>query len=863
MQNKRKLRSLKRGISILAFTAIIIVAACICLFLIRNPQCVSGLLVERGEWDKAEVIDDQKSTMWPLFTTLIITILGSLISTYVFLKGSLDRMVDEKTYYRKVVDTYRRSFKGKFLLYAFACLLLSLVIAVLYTSYYFWGKRTVEWIRIVIGIGYMTCIPTSGFFLYKCINTERGIHNAAKKSILGLNHWLLAVEGSGVQEKIACSRRCFAGESGKSLAERFQIQSVYEGNGDAFIEQFTSWEKFLLLMVDDKNQDNKQQAGRLAGIREAVLKREEISAAAAYEGSDANGHGWSRPTFQKLEKISRLLATEEEEFLEIYARLAELRDLLRVYRETAEDAKMDRLQLASVAGELTMTFAVFVRQLSLKYLKSIPRIDLFCPSGKFEYADFYNVRIENSSFRFSLFEHTVFARAKMENTNLGWSKFVETEFYSADIRNCSWNNCLFVRCNLKESLWNDVDLTGSNFLEGLIQKAVFENVVLSNMEFVNTGINDTVFRSCKLSSIVFQNIKDHRLCRCNFAKSDLRDIRFCVDSVPKAVWGLDFPAKEWFAGLNQWFYSKEKPDRNTLPPVPGLKINYFRTLRVRKNGINKKSYEEWNFWKRLQKLCFYSMQESVFADAVMTGICFCRMNFEQSNFRNVQMNESCLAAVNMSGCVMNGAGLRETVIRGCYLGSVVLEEAVLYHMDCWLSNFQDSDLTNLHASKSIITGCTFERSDCSRIDLTKAKVSHSSFRDSILNKAELTNADFNDVILDNCIAEEMLSAYTRFYQCSFTNALLRFSSFNYTVFERCCFKLANFSDSTVLGAEFRECDFQNANFRRTTFIEVVFEDNTNISPEIFKGCRFFDVDFRGRDAQWGFLLKQNEKEAEE
>ena len=863
MQNKRKLHNMKKRIRVFLVCIVIIIIMCACLFLIQNPQYLKCFVIERGSWAESPATDDQRSTMWPLFTTLIITILGSLISTYVFLKASLDRMVDEKTYYRKVVDAYRRGIMGMFLAYSFGCLLLSFVIAMLYTSYYFLGKRTVGWIRMAIGSGYMICIPASGFFLYKCIYTEKEIHKAAEKSIKKLNAWLSASGSTGIQENIARSRGCFAGEgSGKDLSERFQLQNIYEGDVDAFIEQFTNWEKFLLLMVDDKKQDNKQQAGRLAGIREAVLRGEEVRTATKSEVSDAKGHGWRTLTFRNLEYKTGLLATGEEDFLEIYEKLSEFRDLLRVYKETSENAEMDQLQLVSVAGELTMTFAIFVRQLSLKYLKNIPRIDLFCPSGKFEYADFYNVRIENSSFRFSLFAHTVFARTKMKNTNMGWSKFDGTEFYSADIRNCSWNNCLFVRCNLKESLWNDADLTGSNFLEGFIQNAVFENVVLSNMEFVNTGIDNTIFRSCKLSSVVFQNIKDHKLCKCNFEKTDLKDIRFLVESVPKTVWGLDFPEKEWFVQLDQWFYSKKKPERNSLPQIPELKINYFRTLCVRKNGISKKSYEEWSFWKRLRKLCFYNMQESVFADAMMTGICFCRMNFEQSNFRNAQMNESCLMAVNMSGCVMNGVGLREAVIGGCYLESVVLEDAVLYHMHCWLSNFQDSDLTNLHASKSVITGCTFGRSDCSRIDLTKAQVSFASFRDSILNSAELTNADFIDVILDNCIAEEMLSAYTRFYRCSFTNALLRWSSFNYTVFEQCCFKLANFSDSTVLGADFRACDFQDANFRGTTFIEVVFENNKNISTDIFSGCRFFDVDFRGNDAQWKNLLEQNGKEVE-
>ena len=38
--------------------------------------------------------DDQRSTLWPLLITLIATMLGSLITSYVFLKEALDRTSD-------------------------------------------------------------------------------------------------------------------------------------------------------------------------------------------------------------------------------------------------------------------------------------------------------------------------------------------------------------------------------------------------------------------------------------------------------------------------------------------------------------------------------------------------------------------------------------------------------------------------------------------------------------------------------------------------------------------------------------------------------------------------------------------------
>ena len=102
----------------------------------------------------------------------------------------------------------------------------------------------------------------------------------------------------------------------------------------------------------------------------------------------------------------------------------------------------------------------------------------------------------------------------------------------------------------------------------------------------------------------------------------------------------------------------------------------------------------------------------------------------------------------------------------------------------------------------------------------------------------------------------MLSSYSSFRYCVFTNALLSRSSLNYTVFENCNLELANFKDSTVMNVEFHECDFRDSNFADTCFINACFEDNKNLEPELFQGAKFIRCEFKGTDERFKKKLKR-------
>ncbi len=812
---------------------------------------------------KIDGVDDQRSTLWPLLISLIITMLGSLITTYVFLKEALDRTIDEKPYYQKVVKAYREETMNFLWDYSVCCLFLILMVVLVYGLFYFGSGRTPDWFRAVLCFFYMVCIVFSGRLLYICIHIDEGIHKVAERSRKHLEEAVKQqreqTEGKVNIKFLRQFVRRFSEDY--TLEKWLQIEEASSGRREHFVHCFSEWEKVLLLLVDrTKGFISEQSMGQ--NIRVLLEQGEKLLGIYAEE-NDAKSNGWDGAVYHDLKAMQDALDMNWKFFSQYYDILSEYRDLLQVQKETRQDKHGESgeavyLSIGKRDDGITQMFAEFVLQLSLRYLKMIPKIELFFPAGKFQYADFYNVRIENSSFRSSLFEHVILARVKMQNANLGMSRFEQVEFYSADIRDCSWNNCLFRECGLDASIWSNADLTGTEFENVHIKDATFENTILSNIVFRESWIENTLLEDSKIWDMELVHVQGNSLHSCSFSKSDLKNIRILVEDVPVAEMDTEIFDHSKLLYFDKLYYTKETGIQAVLTEKWfTFSDNPFRHLRVSRNADGRNQYEEWAVWKQIQKLSFFDMTETVFSNAKLEGIPFYRMDFSQSVFLHTKVKDGIFVASNLAGCVMERVVLRGARLRGVYMGSTVLTDGILFGTDCSLVNFQDSDLTSLHASEAKLEYCTFERSDCSRIDLTKAVVRCSSFRDGILNEAELTSSEFADVLLDNCIAGSMLSSYTRFYRCTFRNAFLKLSSFNYTIFRECGFQLADFSESTVMGAEFCGCDFSEANFRNTIFIEVTFRDNENMKEEIFEGCTFMDTVFEGRDQKWEKIFRKN------
>ena len=91
-------------------------------------------------------------------TVVIATMLGSLITSYVFLKEALDRTSDEKTYYSVVIREYREKTMRSLWLYMLTSLALMGIVICLYSMFYFMHIRSRDEVRIILILSYGVCM---------------------------------------------------------------------------------------------------------------------------------------------------------------------------------------------------------------------------------------------------------------------------------------------------------------------------------------------------------------------------------------------------------------------------------------------------------------------------------------------------------------------------------------------------------------------------------------------------------------------------------------------------------------------------------------------------------------------------------
>lgn len=836
-QTDKKRSKLKATVAIIVIFAVAVAV----IFLISEEQF--------GEI--STVYDDQRSTLWPLLITLIATMLGSLITSYVFLKEALDRTSDEKTYYSVVIREYREKTMRSLWLYMLMSLSLMGIVICLYSMFYFMHIRSRDEVRIILILSYGVCMIGSAWFLNKCIDIDRGLHKTADK--------LLKIQIAEARELLDTLKQkrdqmlweSSANESFDELIDRItseaesteawlQIEDETEKsriNKKKFINRFSEWEKILFCLAENGEGFLHRQS-MAERVRFAVEHGETVYGATDVEQNDAedHNHSWGKNfPYKEVFRIKQALKIDGTGFCDAYYILSEIRNLLQVQMETAPRKEAEPLK----ENEVGTLFLFFLMQLSLYVFCMLPKLEVFFPSGKFSFIDFYGIRFETSSFRTSLFNCCLFVRNRIKDCNFGMASFNNCEFYYTGSEDCSFTNTLFESCFFHNAKFENVDFTGAVLKNCDLKRAQFEGVVLANVTLTEAVLGKNNFSSSRLTDITFTLAQDkdgnRDMKECGFASSVLERVK--LDLFPEKDYRQVFP-RIWAEA------KKEKAD-----------ILEERKCRYGQDGLMMQKT-----WGEVAEEAVFKMDQCDFTSAELTGIVFYRTCMEQSVFVKTQMDSIKIYACDMHGCIMEQANLRQGRIRASDFRSAVLADAIFYRSRCRLVNFEDSDMNKLHASAARFSLCSFERSDCSSIDLTMARVKESSFQDVILKEAELTRAFFTRVSFVNCIADGMLSSYSTFKDCIFKNAFLGHSSFNYSEFFNCSFAFASFADSTVSGARFDSCDFTETNFNNTCFIGVTFKDSKHLNVDSFKGARFINPVFEGTDKFFDRILIKNKIE---
>lgn len=885
----KTIRSCWRKHKTIVILIAVILVICGILFLVFGEWIIQSLNFSQLVFEDGDVSDDQRSTMWPMIVSLTVTMLGSIITTYVFSKDTLDRILDERPYYHEVIAEYRRRTIAIMWLYIGIAVFSIFSVFVLYFLYYYQKMRSPECLRVIALLLCLVVGILSIHLICWCIHSERRLQKYAKK-------WLkdMMRQTKGYTRCVCVDVRLPGTQSGTS-ASWLQIEAEH-GTGyisyRKFISVFSKWEKLLILLAQQQTEnsstnmtlDQQIEFTIRTGLEAYQKKGTSDSELDSFEWTDARENNWLFTACEEiiacekaLERSARTLPSDQrlgaaknsskdthpsalDCFMDEYRFLVRYRDLCKIIMDGIEgDARKKGSELfgdvidgkRDVDGEknLANIFYLFLAGLFTQALRTAPTIKLFFPAGFFTAADFYNIRFNDSLFRSSNFQHSIFARAKIKDSNFSLSLFEQCNFYSADCRDCTFTNTYWIDCFLENAFLENVDLTGAMLDQCRLRDAHFHSVILQNLHLLNpTTLGGNDFLNSRLEKIDLispWNSGRIYIQNCNFSNSILSEIilRPRGRPAPFSSRFASLKAELDCPELREYLFFCVKEQKNIflkrmdafLPPQ-----DLFSPSAVAVQGHGSHPV-----WRDIEKGAVIFMDDSVFENATLVAPYFYRISLKQSVLTRVQMNDALFFGTNMFGCIMPKANLLGSRLWAVVLQSAVLTDAILFQARCKLVNFEDAALRDFHASEADFYGCSFNRSDCSRIDLTRAIIRNSAFVDSILIGAELTGAEFHSVRFDNSVANSMLATYTKFKHCQMCGAGLSGSSFNSATLEDCDLRLADCSNSVVTNTTFKRCNFAGCNFKNTRFVNVKIEDCSCLDTAEFEDALFINLELKG------------------
>ena len=829
-----------------------------------------------------ESLDDQRSTLWPLLVSALITMLGTVVTSYIFLKDSLDRTEDERPYYRKIIQNYRDDTVQHLMRYTGHTLGMFAAVSCIYVALYYMQFRVPTIARFIIIVGLVIlCTYNSYRFLEKCIHIQYQLVNTSeqlrKSTLRNINR---------ISNKLDAPLRCYLSKEDTISYDCFFLEwcSIYDSSEkldrNLFIKRFTNWEKLLFLAVEgDSCDDQRKQLYSSFHQIKSSMKYQPRDVINEIERQDILSHSMDDTIGACDQVLSRIQREEENmDIASIYELLSDFRDCCLVQEEMQredlhEKGGIQRNRKNQIDEICVGTvFCYFLLMVSVQVLTILPKVDVFAPAERFWYANFYNTRFENSAFRSSLFQYSVFARSKILNSNFNLSKFQNCNFFSSDCRNCALSNAMFISSDFREAIFENVDFTGTCIFQCRLELTKICNSIVSNMkiEFSPGGCCTSDFSNTKMSEIeiISNNPGEINATKCDFTNCSIHKVRLKI--IYKESIGIgdenDAWVQKWYTFLNHknlWdlFYQNDfdcKTIRGNVikmieSVLSGVECADFQS-RTALEHAHDKTPKPNCIWKQIDKLAAVDLSESVFDHAEMDNCVLLRADVSQGVLNGARMNNAVLVGITFVGAVMPEINLRKSIISVSDMSRCVLTNCILYGSTCTVVNFEDNDLSLAHASKANFEYCSFARSDCSKIDLTNASLSRCSFADSIMNGAELTEARFEFVNFENSLACDMLSSFSSFESCNFMNATLTGSNLNDTIFLKCDLVLMCCQNSTIVNAVFQECDFKNSNFRNDCFIRVKFSGNKNLQYELFEDAKFIGCIFEEGDEEFEKIL---------
>lgn len=857
-----------------------------------------------GQLDQQAVSEsvwtDYRSTVLPMIISVVITLLGCLITTYIFLKEALDRIVDQKPYAEDIIHGYRVGMVERLHCLFGISMLLTACTSVLY--FVFWdeidGLRLFGhwlWIILVVLIGILSWI-----FLNQCVNSEKNLLRQAiseekitrgkiinvvnaKTQPVKILQAFLALDSPGTVSHL---KQEDTGSMSDSLMRWLDLE--WEPTRDesakkqfldwkSLIYHFSALEEWLLLLANTFEEQKDVSTFRTRLMHALNLGANLSQNLKAGTKADLALNQRSRELILRFERAEGIFEEyNQEELFQIYDKLSKYRNVLRFIYESDSDEKMEKLRVEDMK-EVMQAYLVLRVSCFLTYVKIISKVQIIQPMERLENINLYNCRIEDSSFRGAAFQYALLARIKAVNTNFDMAKFQQVSFLNADIRNCALSNCLFENVEMEGANFDNVDFNYSSFTNCGFHSASFCNARFSSSWIKQVQLDNTDFSGSRMWEVTFEEPENDEIVNCIFSDTDIQ--RWAIK--PGAV------KDEYTRRLEQlrddrnitqdterdlfcWLYEMYKTMDKKWEELEGNRFDEKELKGIRKQGQeylkNYYSYDLTNqnvpgreTWKRLSRLSRIRFDNSVFSRAKIRESCFYLISFQQGLFQEAQMEKAQWLFLDMQGCIMDGANLKESWLISVNLYQSNLEKVLFYKANLCMVNMADSNLVRLQASKSKMYGCYFNRSDCSNVDLTKARIGYSSFKDAIMNQAELTRSVFRNVCLQMMVGIDWLSSYSEFYDCDFYGAVLKGANFNYTTFVKCTFDFATLEGIAATGTKFIECSFHQVNFRNSCLIGTEFQSCKKIQSEYFENARLINCAFSADMTAAERLLKNDKR----
>ncbi len=801
---------------------------------------------------------DFRTVLIPIIVSVVITLLGCLITTYIFLKEALDRVGDQKPYAVEVIGSYRKKTIHRLLgLFGFTILFTALTAAL-----YFWlWDEADPWafaghfawliaaaaICILSGLFLEGCMDTEKVLLAQAYKIEKKIKDEIGNLVKGEKYKeFVRAEGMNADASVPQGEK-----SGFSLDDQRRKKLLKElelagekGDGiqqKSFLFHFSALEEWLKLLANtfsDQKEDGTFGMKLIHALNHAEALNKEVLE--KYSRADLAENEFSCQISEKLEEEKKKLeGIESQSIYEVYTLLSRYRDVLRfVYENTMEGFPKEK-ETGDQEKEDQVLGAYYLLHKScyLLYLRVIPKITVMQPMENLEEIDFYGCRVEDSSFRGGVFSKAMFARVKVVNTNFDMAKFQEVSFFNGDVRNCAMSNCAFQEVDFRRAGFEDTDFNYSSFRLCNFSSASLRNSRFSNNLIEYAALDDTDFSYSQMWDVSFSHLAKDEMRDCIFTEADIKGWEIAshknknrygekIGTTKKdASCREESQVIEWLGKVSQALFLSDQGfhvSKSELSGSPNEILKFHKEsikymcpyFRWREQNQTEYQADAEDIWQKIDGLMLFDIYNSVFNGARIRDCAFFLTSFVQGLFIGAQMERFQALFLDMKGCVAAGANLKESCLIGVDLRQSNLEEVNLYQAKLSGVNLEDVNLAKAQISQSHISACTFDRSVCSGVSLTRADVQDSSFCDAALGRAEFTASRFSRVALRRAALDGLVSPYSVFVDCDFSDADLTGANLNFCVFQNCRFNGAALEDVSAIGASFEGCGFDAAFARK-------------------------------------------------